>query len=141
VEQDVISLGPSRVIIQLGINDVIAAALDTDRAEHILSVAVRNTLLLIRLILDDDIAVIYSTIMPVSNLSVAERLLYKRDLNADVNEINRLILDQIPKEVIVLDAAGIIGETNAVRYKDSLHLTSDSYEVLNRALRKLLKDN
>lgn len=134
---DVLDLQPDVVLIQAGINDLVAASL-APRAEQIQIVqnCIANLLAFANEATANGINVVILTIFPPAEPPLYRRLIWNRSIGSLVDEVNTGIetlrsnhkVTLIETEAELLQADGTWHEGTV---RNTLHLTSDGYARLN----------
>lgn len=89
-QQDVIALKPNWVVLQIGINDVVASRLVGAKTRKIIEDRViENTLTLIRECLNHNIRIIYFSILPAIEPDGLRALVWQGDLSQPVARVNQ----------------------------------------------------
>jgi lysophospholipase L1-like esterase len=138
-DPDVLLLQPDVVVIQAGINDLLAAGLSVRAGDRIRQGLKDNLRQLATLSSGAGARVVLLTIIPPASPSLQRRLVWNRDIVEDVTDVNLFIhsLDGLDG-VTVVDAAGLLappgGELPAEYARDTFHLESAAYAILNKAV-------
>jgi lysophospholipase L1-like esterase len=138
-DADVLRLQPDVVVIQAGINDLVAASLSAHAGDRIRQGLRDNLRQLATLSAAAGARVVLLTIIPPASPSLPRRLVWNPDIVEDVEDVNAFIrsLDSLDG-VIVVDAAGLLapsgGELPADYAHDTLHFEPAAYATLNKAI-------
>jgi lysophospholipase L1-like esterase len=142
---DVVELRPQVVVIQAGINDLVAASLaPPTRRRQILQQCIDNLLALVAEADANGIEVILLGVFPPATPPLHRRLVWSDSIVALVEEVNDS-LEQLGSVAGVtwMDSSGVLKQPDGSWYdgvsKDTLHLTSAGYERLNAAVTPLLE--
>jgi lysophospholipase L1-like esterase len=136
---DVLQLQPDVVVIQAGINDLVAASLSADAGNRIRQGLRDNLRQLATLSVAAGARVVLLTIIPPASPTLPRRLVWNSDIVEDVDDVNAFIrsLDSLDG-VTVVDAAGLLapagGELPADYARDTLHFEPAAYATLNKAI-------
>ena len=126
------SEAPRYAVIQCGINDIQASGYDPSVLESVKLQIVENMESMVTMLLDRNVSVVITTIIPKGNNSLRDRFLWTAEMHAAVIEINKKIIE-MQHRVFVLDAAAIVapnGRTKNEYSKDGLHLNQTGYSIL-----------
>ncbi len=126
------SEAPRYAVIQCGINDIQASGYDPSVLESVKLQIVENMESMVTMLLDRNVSVVITTIIPKGNNSLRDRFLWTAEMHAAVIEINKKIIE-MQHRVFVLDAAAIVapnGRTKNEYSKDGLHLNETGYSIL-----------
>lgn len=142
LEEDLASLDPDVVVIQVGINDLKTLPLFPHDAAAILARCKAN----IRTIVDDARAlgaeVILTTIFPSGAVPLERRMFWSDAVAPAVTEVNETLRAMAGPGVRVLDGyAALVDEAGLLRFdyaEDFLHLNPAGYAVLNDLLADML---
>jgi len=141
---DVLGLNPDIVIIQAGINDIVAAAQIKKETAKILDECITNIEYFINTLQEHNIKVIYTTIIPPANPGIDRWLVWDDSIKDNVENVNRIILEHNKKNnIYVINTKELLMDNYGVWRqgvnKDTLHLTRKGYTILNSALSDLLE--
>jgi lysophospholipase L1-like esterase len=144
-ENDVLALRPKVVVIQAGINDLVAASLvKGDLRDAIVDRCVSNLKEFAQRAADKGIDVVLLTIIPPANPPLYRRLVWDSAIWDLVDFVNRRIASAASDgRVAVVDArAGLMsnGSWNAGMTRDTLHLSAAGYERLNEIVAPKIDD-
>lgn len=136
-KQDVINLDPAVVVIQAGINDLVAAA-SIDRESEAVRQVVENLARIAAACAESGAEVRLLTVIRPSRPSLLRRLVWSDSIRDRVREVNAGLLSLRIPRVKVIDADRSLatndGEMPAQFAADTLHLTPAGYRVLNGLL-------
>jgi len=143
-ESDVLALLPDIVILQLGINDLVAIGLQTKREKAIVQQCRDNLNLFVEMLQAKAIEVILLTIIPPAQPILARLPVWSDHIPKRVAEINQEWLSLPATEKFhVVDTAQILknesGKWHDNVNQDTLHLTPTGYQYLNQAIIAILK--
>lgn len=143
-ESDVLALLPDIVILQLGINDLVAIGLQAKREKAIVQQCRDNLSFFVEMLQAKAIEVILLTIIPPTQPSLARLPVWSDHIPQRVTEINQewLSLPATEKFHIVNTAQILkneLGQWHENVNQDTLHLTPIGYEYLNQAIVAILK--
>jgi lysophospholipase L1-like esterase len=138
-QSDVVALAPKFVIMQAGINDLVAAGLAPDMESRVYRNTVANIATMVAQAKSSGIRVVLLTIIPPATPGLLRRLVWSERIPDLVAEANReLALLQSPPLVEVVNTQNIL-QSPAGAWKpdvilDTLHLAPAGYVALNDAL-------
>lgn len=138
-QSDVLALHPRVVIIQAGINDLVAAGLIPTAQRWIFENTVANLVTMVKLATASGIHVILLTIVPPAAPGILRRLVWSDQIALMVEESNsKLALLDSPPMVHVVDTRRVLQSAPGVWKPDvnldALHLTPVGYAELNNAV-------
>jgi lysophospholipase L1-like esterase len=141
--QDTSDIGASIVVIQSGINDVVAGVALGEEAE-----AARRTFDNIRFMIEDSsqqgIRVVLLTVVPPATPPLMRRVVWSDSIYPLVAELNTRLRSLERPGVVLIDAARVLcGDADRLPRKlapDTLHLLAPAYERLNSELTRALED-
>lgn len=144
IEEDVIAHSPDIVVIQAGINDLTTIGLAPANSEEIKSEVEQNIREMVRILLDNNIKVILTTIIPPAEPSLLRRIVWNPSIDSAVSELNQTLRETYSNEnVLVLDIHKALqdekGKWKEGVNKDTLHMTERGYEEMNLVLKESLK--
>lgn len=138
-QQDVIELSPDVIVIQAGINDLVAAGVLPEKSELILKSIKRNLVTLVERGKASGAKVVLMTIIRPSDPPWYRRLVWSGSIVALVNKTNNFIRN-LPKQypVKILDIDNVLyrepEEFTELYATDTLHVNSAAYAAINMAL-------
>lgn len=143
-ESDTVMLKPDIVIIQAGINDIVASAQDKRRTQDILRQGTHNLNYFIDTLNKHNIKVILTTIIPPAKPDLIRRTVWDNSISTHVELINQALLDITQQGVTVVDTRKLFMDTKHDWLpninRDTLHLTLAGYRILNKAIIHLLAE-
>lgn len=142
---DVVALRPEFVIMQAGINDLVAAGLAPEAGSRIPGNTLTNLAGMVNQAKAAGTKVILLTIIPPAAPGLLRRFVWSDRIPRLVTEVNKkLELLDAPPSVRVVDAGQVLqnesGEWKTGVVLDTLHLTSTGYAELNIAVSHLLRN-
>ena len=142
---DVLDLDPDIVVLQLGINDLVAIGALPDRQSEIVRQCEANMRYFVDALRERNIRTILLTIIPPAEPPFWRRPFWSEDIAAEAEHINRRWLSApAVRSLHVVDTRALLqdGEGHWVdgMTADALHLTPRGYDHLNAAIRPLLRD-
>jgi lysophospholipase L1-like esterase len=144
LRQQIESLRPDVVVIQVGINDMKTISLLSSDKDSIVSNCKNNIKMLVSVSLANNAYVIVSTIIPVGNLPIYRLPLWTKAVQDSLEECNRFIQSLQSDRVMVLNTKPILEGSDGVvlpdYQRDFLHLNPNGYQSLNRYLRPILTE-
>ena len=136
-------LHPRLIVIQVGINDLKTIPLFPDRRNQLVATCLKNITEIVRQARQTGALVVLTTIIPAGEPSLTRRLYWSDDVAPAVAEVNMALRALEGPDVVVLDAATLLGnEQGQLRdeyRRDTLHMTPKGYTVLNAALAEILQ--
>ncbi len=144
-EQDVLALDPDMVVLQLGINDLVAIGALPDRRTEIVSQCAENLNYFVETLGARSVRVILLTIIPPARPALWRRPFWDDAIAAEAEALNRnWTARPAPPWLHVVDARAALqdgaGNWRADVVADTLHLTPRGYEYLNAAVAPLIRD-
>lgn len=140
--QDVHSLNPKLIIIQVGINDLKTIALFPDQKNTIIADCIANIEQIIHEAKNDGSRVLLTTIFPTRAPSLERQIYWSDEIVAAIRDVNTAILALQSDDILVLDTTALLSDQQGLLRtdlsKDMLHLNADGYAVLNRELVKII---
>ena len=138
-EADVLDLEPDWVLLQAGINDLVAASLEGPHGAETARRAADNLASFVTASRARGIRVALLSVIPSARRDLPRVLLWPASLNEDVEELNALLVPLSQREGVVwVDTAATLkdaaGDWHPHVNADTLHLTREGYARLNRAL-------
>jgi lysophospholipase L1-like esterase len=143
-ESDVLALEPDIVILQLGMNDLVAIGLQPNSETAIVRQCRDNLSFFVETLQAKAIEVILLTIIPPDQPSLARLPVWSDRIPQRVTEINQEWLNlPATAKLHIVDTAQILKNESGIWHdnvnKDTLHLTPTGYEYLNQAVIAILK--
>jgi lysophospholipase L1-like esterase len=140
-ETDVLDMAPKIVVIQAGVNDLVAAGLNPDHQERLLAATVANIREMCKRASERGIKVVLLKVIPPASASVLRWFFWSNDIPVLVERVN-LELDHIQSgsiEVFDVEKALLInGKWPEAYVADELHVTRDAYVTINAELEPVL---
>jgi len=142
-KKDVLDIKPNIVIIQAGINDLVAASITGNNLKNrIYNSSIRNLRYIIDKSLEQGIIVIFLKIIEPFDLGLIRSILWGNDLMFLVQRANNDILELSNKpNFYILDANEVLHINNEWRQgvnRDTLHFTEKGYRLLNSEVLRLV---
>lgn len=138
-EQQVLPLRPQIIIVQVGVNDLKAIALFPDRKTTIVTNCKTNIQEIVKRSRSLGATVILTTIFPPGEIPLIRKPFWSSEIDRSITEVNSYIYSLQAPNVIVLDSYSLLNQNQKNQYyRDSLHLNSKGYEILNQELTKVL---
>jgi len=141
LEKDVISLSPDAVVIQIGINDLKAIGVLTNRKNGIYIAAQKNLNEIILRISQQGAHVYLMTVFPTAEVNFIRSFVWSADIDSAVNSFNQDIRKMNSNNLSVIDCDPIFnidGKMNPNYSLDTLHLNKAGYNALSALLTKEL---
>lgn len=141
-QHDALSLNADVILIETGINDLVAASfMDEAPRQQVVQDVIQRVQMLAEQAAASKRSTLIATILPPARPSILRRIVWNeslRDLVADVNASLRKAT--LPHQAKVFDLAAIVvgddPKTLAIDYrKDTLHINTSGYEQLTSALK------
>lgn len=144
IEQDALALNPDVIVIQSGINDLVAGMGCRSQASSI----TRQMILHLQQMACSASAagsrVVLLTVFPPARPDPMRRLVWDESIRAEIMKVNNTLLEwQAPTGVKVGDAARIFGSRTILPEDyslNTLHLNTAGYERLNEALSLMVRE-
>jgi lysophospholipase L1-like esterase len=137
-------LQPTLVIIQVGVNDLVALPVLANDAESIVQTTIANLREMVDLARADGSQVILTTIFPLGPNLFEQLDPGTSQIQTAIEQVNDAIRAMSAPDVTIFDSAAILTDETgylAEAYRvDLLHINQKGYQVLNEALRTLLTD-
>jgi lysophospholipase L1-like esterase len=143
---DVLGLSPAAVVIEAGINDLVAAGLSAEEGDRVRAQTVEHLKSMVEQAKAANVRVILFTIMPPSEPNPLRRLVWSKRIPEHVARANRELSGlHDPPRVRLLDMANILqsapGQWRPGMALDTLHFTPAAYRALNTATRTALVED
>lgn len=139
----VLPLRPDILVLQAGINDLKTIPLFPERKQHIIQRCKDNLTEIVQKAISDGSTVVLTTIFPLGEIPLERRLVWSEDVAFAIDEVNVYLKSLGGPSVIILDTEQILAGENGIVQRhyslDFLHLNSQGYEALNKALLSLLE--
>lgn len=142
-EKHVLNINPKIVIIQAGINDLVAASMaKTSQKKIIYNQCLQNLTHMLTKLSDRNIPVIFLSVIEPYRLDPIRYLLWGNDLTQLVRQLNNEILSGIDtNKVYFLEANTILKEDGQWKpnvNSDALHFKEAAYQLLNNEIKKII---
>ncbi|MCI5226265.1 MAG: hypothetical protein D3918_06275 [Candidatus Electrothrix sp. AX2] len=143
ITQELEVVGPDYVILQIGINDLVAAGIAPALEQKIARQLKDNYMYLLDECQKGNIGIYLLTIIHPDTPPLYRLPFWSSRIPLLVDEINQWLLDYIRKKynITVLDSNYIFtsapGDIKKI-YKDTLHLNDKGYKILNKAIENIL---
>lgn len=144
-EQDVLDLDPDTVVLQLGINDLVAIGVLPERRSEIVRQCAENLNFFVEALGSRNVRVILLTIIPPARPALWRRPFWDDAIASEVETLNRSWMARPAQPWLhVVDARAALqdeaGNWRANAVADTLHLTPRGYEYLNAAVIPLIRN-
>lgn len=142
-EADVLAQEPDVVVLQLGINDLVAIGVLPGRREEIVRQCARNLRHFVDALLARGVRTILVTVIPPARPPLWRLPFWNGAIGAEAQALNRHWLS-VPRSPLlqVVDSRALLQDAEGRWHDgvnaDTLHLTRDGYARLNAAIRPLL---
>ena len=141
-QQHVASLKPKIIVIQVGVNDLKAIPLFPEQKEMIIRNCQTNIGQIVKNSLDTGAKVVVTTIFPLGKLPIDRRPFWSDDVAIAINDVNDYIKTLAGDRVIVFDSSQVLANSQGIvdpKYsQDFLHINSEGYAALNKAIAGIL---
>lgn len=141
-DADAVQLKPHMVVIQAGINDLVAGV-TLGRCEAARAQMLANLRRMIDAASAANVEVVLMTVIRPSKPELARAFFWKEDIFRSVSEVNTAIHSEFASTVTIFDADALLsrGEDQlpSIYAKNTLHFTSDAYVALNTQLSEILE--
>jgi len=135
---------PQVVVIQVGINDLKTIPLFPELRDEIVDGCFANIRAMLAAARQDGSEVVLTTIVPPGPIPLLRRPVWSDEVRVAVDDVNARLLRLAGPGVQVLDVTPLFtrpdGSWDERSSRDALHLTSEAYARLDRALEPLLKN-
>lgn len=143
-ERDVLALKPDIVVLQLGINDLVAIGALPDRQAEIVSQCGDNTRYFVDTLQSRGIRTVLLTVIPPATPPIWRLPVWSREIAVEVERLNRSWLAVRSSPALsVVDTASLLKDADGHWHDgvvaDALHITPRGYEYLNAAVAPLLQ--
>lgn len=144
LEDDVLSLDPDLVILQMGDNDLKTMAVLPGTKSKTIELTYENITSIAKRISDRGIQVIVTTIFPPAPIEILRTPLWSDEVNESIDLVNRRLISFSYPRVQVADCDPILRQGKYIKPEysiDTLHLKQAGYEALNSGLEELVKSS
>jgi lysophospholipase L1-like esterase len=142
VDDDVVRLHPTVVVLEAGVNDLKAIAEFPERRAQIVADCEANLERIVDRCRQAGATVVLVTVFDIGDVSVWRRPLWSGDVEVAVREVNAYLPKLTGDQVVLFEAAPVLDDSTGVVQKgyqlDYLHLSAAGYAALNRKLLPLL---
>ncbi len=141
--QDVLSLSPDLVILQMGDNDLKTIAVLPSRSEQIAEQTYRGIIEIAETIADQGIPVLLTTVFPPAPIELLRKPLWSPEVNDAIDRLNQRLLAYEKPGVRVVDCDAILRDGKHISpkfAKDTLHLNAAGYKALNEGLEEVVRE-
>ena len=144
IEQDAFALNPDVIVIQSGINDLVAGMGCRSQASSITSQVILHLQQMARQASAAGSKVVLLTVLPPARPEPLRRLIWNERIRGELTKVNDALLEwPAPAGVKVADTATIFGSRTMLPEKyslNTLHLNTAGYECLNQALSLIVRE-
>ncbi|MEG4959041.1 MULTISPECIES: GDSL-type esterase/lipase family protein [unclassified Microcoleus] len=141
-QQHVASLKPKMIVIQVGVNDLKAIPLFPEQKEAIIRNCQTNIGQIVKNSLDTGAKVVVTTIFPLGKLPIQRMPFWSDDVAIAINDVNDYIKTLAADRVTVFDSSQVLANSQGIvepKYsRDFLHINSEGYVALNKAIAGIL---
>ncbi len=142
VDDDVVNLHPTVVVLEAGVNDLKSIADFPARRAEIVADCEANIARIVERCRQIGAEVVLVSVFDVGDVSVWKRPFWSSDVETAVQEVNAFLASLAGPQVILFDANPILteghGHIESEYEMDYLHLSPSGYAALNRKLVPLL---
>lgn len=142
LEDDVLSLSPDVVILQMGDNDLKTMAVLPGTRERTIEQTYENITSIAKTLSDQGIHVIITTIFPPAPIELLRAPLWSDEVNESIDLVNKRLLAFEYPRVSIADCDAILRSGKYIKpeySRDTLHLKAEGYRALNQGLESLVK--
>jgi len=143
LEKGIISLKPSGVIVQVGINDLKAIGIFPKQSRYIIDSCKHNIKKIVECLTANDISVIVMTVVPPGKPELLRKPVWSDEIYSALHDVNDAIRAMGSDKVVVLDCDTFMSDDDNIKPQyacDTLHLSRRGYEELNKYLEPALID-
>mgnify|MGYP003492999357 CR=1 FL=1 len=141
-QQHVVSLKPKTIVIQVGVNDLKTIPLFPEQKAAIIQNCKTNIGQIVKNSLDTGAKVIITTIFPLGTLPIERKPFWSDDVAIAINDVNDYIKTLAGDRVTVFDSSQVLANSQGIvdpKYsRDFLHINSEGYAALNKAIAGIL---
>jgi lysophospholipase L1-like esterase len=138
INEDVLSLKPDVVVVQLGVNDLKTIPLFPENKNQIIANLKTNLQRIVEQSIQSGAKVILTTIFPVGRVPLERSMFWSNDVASAINEVNQYLESLAGDKVTVFDTTQILANDdstmNQAYSRDFLHLNAQGYAALNQEL-------
>lgn len=141
LEEDVLSLSPDIVLLQMGDNDLKTMAVLPGTRESAIESTYQNITTIAKRLSDQGIHVVITTIFPPAPIELLRKPLWSDEVNESIDLVNQRLLDFKYPRVTTANCDPILRDGKYIRDEyalDTLHLTEKGYSALNEGLAPLI---
>jgi lysophospholipase L1-like esterase len=139
----VVPIEPNIVVVQVCINDLWRIPVFPNEKEAIIYACQENLSQIVEKSNALGATVILTTIFPVQDPPLRQRMYWSEDVYAGIDAVNAYIHSLASEDVVVLDAYGLLvaenGRLQDQYAADYLHINEAGYRLLNQSLTELLQ--
>ncbi len=142
MDDDVLSLEPDVVILQMGDNDLKTMAVLPGTREKTIEQTYRNITTIAKSLSDRGIQVIITTIFPPAPIELLRAPLWSDEVNESIDLVNKRLLAFDYPNVTAANCDEILRDGKYIKpeySRDTLHLKAAGYAALNKGLEPLVK--
>lgn len=144
-ERDVLALNPDIVVLQLGINDLVAIGALPDRQAEIVNQCAANMKYFVEALRTRNIRTILLTIIPPAPPPIWRLPVWSDQISAEVENLNRYwIAEHASATLHVIDTKSLLQDAQGRWRRNvtagTLHITPRGYEYLNAAVMPLIRN-
>lgn len=142
VNEDAVSLHPSAVVVEAGVNDLKTIAEMPEQRTQIVADCEANLSRITERLASTGSTVILVSVFEIGDVSLLKRPFWSEDVSAAIREVNAFLATLAGPKVILFDANKVLddGHGHVVHdyQKDYLHLVPAGYSALNAKLVSIL---
>ncbi|MDQ8185121.1 GDSL-type esterase/lipase family protein [Pelagicoccus sp. SDUM812002] len=142
LEDDVLSLDPDVVILQMGDNDLKTMAVLPGTRRGTIEMTYDNITEIAKTLSDQGIHVIITTIFPPAPIELLRKPLWSDEVNESIDLVNQRLLDFEYPRVTTANCDEILRDGKYIKpeySRDTLHLKESGYLALNEQLEPLVR--
>jgi lysophospholipase L1-like esterase len=130
---------PEVVVIEAGINDLKLLGLRPDLRREVVDTVVTNLFAIAKECAGARAQVLLLTVWPATRPDLLRRVIWDAAVDEATAEVNRRLISLGSREhgVIVCD---LLSDAGPIKYRDTVHLDSETYSRINRVLEKRLNE-
>lgn len=137
-------LEPDILVVQVGINDIVAIPMMSGEKAEIVAETSANIRQIVKRAEAMGTMVVLTTIFPAGPIPLYRYPFWSEEADAAIGEVNAYLRSLAGEEVMILETAPVLaGEKGRVRVeyaKDYLHLNEQGYAALNERLADILAE-
>lgn len=143
IEDDVISLDPDIVILQMGDNDLKTIAVLPGTRKRTFEQTYDYITAMAKMLSDEGIKVVITTIFPPAPIEFLRKPLWSEEVNETIDLMNLKLLEFDHPGVTTVDCDQILRDGKYIKSEyaiDTLHIKPSGYKALNEGLEPLIRE-